>query len=106
LDIGHARVSPSVESQHYAVEDFVSPHHDRVFNAHVYHEERDNRHTPPEKLEDVVDRLHLLNSLPCDWWVLELREEQVLHSTLEVVQQFLDKMQAVQPLDFRGMVLR
>jgi sugar phosphate isomerase/epimerase len=98
LDIGHARASPSVESQHYAVEDFVLPHHDRVFNAHVYHEERDDGHTPPEKLEDVVDRLHLLNSLPCDWWVLELREEQVLHSTLEVVQQFLDKVRNAQPL--------
>lgn len=90
LDIGHARVSPSVQSQHYNFEDFVSPHHERVFNAHIYHEEWENGHLPPRRLDDVVDRLCLLSSLPCDWWVLELREEAALFSTLRVVRQFMD----------------
>lgn len=92
LDIGHARVSPSVESQHFAFEDFVLPHHDRVFNAHVYHEEREDGHLPPEKLDDLIERLNLLRCLPCDWWVLELREENTLLSTLKIVRQFLDAM--------------
>jgi sugar phosphate isomerase/epimerase len=92
LDIGHARVSPSVESQHYAFEDFVLPHYDRVFNAHVYHEEREDGHLPPEKLDDLIERLNLLRCLPCDWWVLELREENTLLSTLKIVRQFLDAM--------------
>jgi sugar phosphate isomerase/epimerase len=90
LDIGHARVSPSVESQHYAFEDFVLPHHDRVLNAHVYHEEREDGHLPPEKLDDLIERLNLLRCLSCDWWVLELREESALLSTLKIVRQFLD----------------
>lgn len=106
LDIGHARVSPSVQSQQYAFEDFVCPHYHRVFNAHIYHEELDEGHTPPAKLEDVLDRLQLVNSLSCDWWVLELREEEALRSTLEVVQQFLNKVPDMQLFHFHGMGLK
>jgi sugar phosphate isomerase/epimerase len=90
LDIGHAQVSPSVLSQHYDFEDFVSPHHERVCNAHVYHEESNDGHTAPRRLDDMLDRLQLLHGLPCDWWVLELREETALLSTLEVVRQFFN----------------
>ena len=92
LDIGHARVSPSVETKHYVYEDFILPHYDRVFNAHVYHEELEEGHLPPEKLDDLRDRLDLLRCLPCDWWVLELREESALLSTLKIVHEFLDSM--------------
>lgn len=104
LDIGHAWVSPSVQNQYYAFEDFVSPHHERVFNAHIYHEEKNNGHTAPEKLEDVMDRLHLLSCLPCDWWVLELREESALFSTFKVVYEFLDSIPIEQPSEYLGMV--
>ena len=89
LDIGHARMSPSVQSQRFDLEDLVTPHHGRVFNAHIYHEERNDRHTAPSSLDDLVDRLHLLTCLPCDWWVLELREEKALLDTLRVVREFL-----------------
>jgi sugar phosphate isomerase/epimerase len=104
LDIGHAHVSPSVQNQHYAVEDFVSPHHDRVCNAHVYHEECDDGHTAPEKLDDMLERLHLLHSLPCDWWVLELRNPNALFSTLEVVRQFFDAVPEGRPAQDLGML--
>lgn len=89
LDIGHARVSHSVESEHYAFEDFVSPHAERVFNAHIYHEEKHDAHLPPQDITDVEERLHLLSGLPCDWWVLELREEKALLATLRVINEFL-----------------
>jgi sugar phosphate isomerase/epimerase len=89
LDIGHARMSPSVQSQLYAFEDFVSPHHHSVINAHVYHEEMDDGHVPPGSLEDIRERLELLSALSCNWWVLELREEKALLATLEVVRGFL-----------------
>jgi sugar phosphate isomerase/epimerase len=89
LDIGHARVSPSVMSQHYELEDFVAPHSERFLNAHVYHEEEEDRHLPPMKVTDIGDRLHLLRKLPlCNWWVLELREEKPLLDTLGVVREF------------------
>ena len=35
FDIGHAHACESVRSHHYALEDFVTPHSDRVFNAHI-----------------------------------------------------------------------
>jgi sugar phosphate isomerase/epimerase len=102
LDIGHAWVSPSVLSQHYDFEDFVSPHHERVCNAHVYHEEKDNEHTAPERLDDVLDRLQLLSCLPCDWWVLELREESALFSTLDVIRKFFDAAPNEHPAQYLG----
>ncbi len=90
LDIGHARVCPSVECQHYTFEDFIFPHEDRVFNAHIYHEERDETHIPPTGVQDLAERLELLLGLPCDWWVLELREEEPLLATRRVIEDFFD----------------
>lgn len=100
LDIGHARVSPSVRSQHYQLEDFVAPHPERFLSAHIYHEEQGTRHLSAVRLTDLEDRLHLLRKLPlCDWWVLELRQEEPLLSTLEMVRHFLDSEPA-QPRTF------
>lgn len=90
LDIGHAKVCSSVESQQYCFEDFVLPHANRIMNAHVYHEERNGRHMPPTKLEEMFEQLILLKCLPCDWWTLELRQEADLFSTLRVIREFLD----------------
>lgn len=92
LDIGHARVSPYVKTQHYDVQDFVNPHPDRFLNAHIYHEEDENQHLPPRNLAQIEDRLAILTELnACDWWVLELREEQALLETLDVVRTFIDE---------------
>ncbi|MFZ5449008.1 MAG: TIM barrel protein [Thermodesulfobacteriota bacterium] len=91
LDVGHARVSPAVASGLFRVRDFVTPHPERFINAHVYHEETEAGHLPPQSLADLQDRLELLLGLPlCNWWVLELREEATLLPTLQVVQEFLN----------------
>jgi hypothetical protein len=91
IDIGHARVSPSIETQHYELEDFVIPHGERFLNAHIYHEEDGDCHIPPTNAEDLQSRLQILQQLPlCDWWVLELREEKDLLNTLHVVDEFLN----------------
>lgn len=90
LDIGHARVSPSVRSRHYDLEDFVAPHPERILNAHIYHEEDGHGHHPPGTAAEIAPRLEMLRRLPsCDWWVLELREEQALLQTLRVVRAVL-----------------
>jgi hypothetical protein len=90
LDIGHARVSPSVATQHYTVEDFVGPQPGRVLNAHIYHEEDEAGHIPPDNCRDLEHRLRILAGLPaCDWWVLELRQRHPLLQTLALVRQFL-----------------
>lgn len=91
LDIGHALGSPSIATQGYEIEDFVTPHPHRFLNAHIYHEETEDGHTPARAVEDVEDRLCLLERLHCcDWWVLELREERALLETLATVREFLD----------------
>ncbi len=90
IDIGHARVSPTVESRQFAFEDFIRPHGRRILNAHVYHEERDDTHIPPKEVEDLRYRLDLLSRIPCTWWVLELREINALMATLRVVREYLE----------------
>jgi sugar phosphate isomerase/epimerase len=90
FDMGHAQVSPSVTTQRYRVDDFLSPHADRFLNAHIYHTENGGRHLSPASLGDVAERLGLIRRLPhCDWWVLELREEKALLETLGCVREFL-----------------
>jgi len=89
LDIGHAKVSPYVTSQHYDLEDFVGPQPDRFLNAHVYNVENSEGHLAPASLSDMESRLSLLRSLPlCDWWVLELHREEPLLQTLRVAREF------------------
>jgi len=94
LDIGHAQVCPSVASQQFTVEDFILPHPERILNAHVYDIENSNGHLPPRRLKDILPRLDLLSRLPlCDWWVLELREETALQTTLAVVKEYRAQQQ-------------
>lgn len=97
LDVGHAYVSPSVQSHEYRVKDFVAPHPERFLNAHVYHrEDPEAGHVAPQELIEIEDRLRLLQRLPlCDWWVLELRQEEPLLSTLAVVREFLGSEETI-----------
>ena len=92
FDIGHAYACEAVRSQHYAIEDFVTPHSDRVFSAHVYHEEVSGfGHRPPEKLEDIRDRLVLLQEIGCDWWVIEIKEVEGLLRTKRIIEDYLQE---------------
>jgi sugar phosphate isomerase/epimerase len=90
LDIGHAHVCEAVASQLYGVEDFVSPHPERIFNAHVYHTEVPGQgHLPPETPQDIEDRLALLQDVGCDWWVIEIREPDGLLRTKKMIDAWL-----------------
>ncbi len=90
FDIGHAHACESVRSHHYSAEDFVTPHSDRVLNAHVYHTEISGvGHLPPDRLEDIEGRLNILRDIGCDWWVLEVRETDGLLQTIKVVDEYL-----------------
>ena len=94
LDIGHAQVCPSVASQQFTIEDFIHPQPERILNAHVYDVETHDGHVPPRCLENIRDRLDLLGILPlCDWWVLELREEQALQTSLKVIKEYFTQKQ-------------
>jgi sugar phosphate isomerase/epimerase len=92
LDIGHAHACEAIRSQHYTTEDFVSPHADRVFNAHVYHTEIPGvGHLPPENLADIRDRLEILQQIGCPWWTLEVKDVEGLLKTKSVVETFLNR---------------
>ncbi len=92
FDIGHAHACESVQSRRYAVEDFVAPHFDRTFNAHIYHTEISGvGHIPPDRLEDIKDRLAILENISCMWWVLEVREFDGLLQTKKVIDEYLEK---------------
>jgi sugar phosphate isomerase/epimerase len=90
FDIGHAYVCESVMSQHYALQDFVAPHADRVFNAHIYHTETSGLgHTAPKVLGDIQDRLSLLLEIGCGWWVIEIPQQDELLQTKSMVDDYL-----------------
>lgn len=93
LDIGHARVCQAVQCRSFELEDFVMPNPERVFNAHIYHEEIDDKHVAPECVDNLRSRLDLLRELSCNWWVLELREEAPLMKTLKIVRQYLESLE-------------
>lgn len=89
VDIGHAHACESVRSQAYGVRDFISPHAEKVINAHIYHYEvPDVGHIPPARLEDIAGRLDLLMQTPCRWWVLEIRVADALLRTREIVETY------------------
>jgi sugar phosphate isomerase/epimerase len=94
LDIGHAQVCPSVASKQFTIEDFIQPQPERICNAHVYDVETRDGHVPPRNLENIRGRLDLLGSLPlCDWWVMELREEEALNQTLKIIREYFSQRQ-------------
>jgi sugar phosphate isomerase/epimerase len=90
FDIGHAHASESISSRHYDIEDFVTPHADLVFNAHVYHTEAPGQgHMPPERIEEIEGRLELLLNVGCSWWVLEVRETDGLLGMKKMIDSYL-----------------
>jgi len=98
FDVGHAYICESVQSHYYAIEDFVTPHADRVYNAHVYHTEIAGLgHIPPNHLDEVVDRLALLGEIGCLWWVLEVREQDGLLRTKTIVDDYLTRNKDSEP---------
>lgn len=102
LDIGHAFVSEVVQTCMYRFEDFVSPHPEKVHNAHIYHEEWPGQgHVPPSCMADIQSRLQVLVSTGCPWWVMEVREEQGMLQTRHIVEEFLQG-RGMHLLEYRG----
>jgi sugar phosphate isomerase/epimerase len=98
FDIGHAFECEAVRSRQYAIEDFVIPHADRVLNAHIYHRELEGiGHKPPERLKDVKDRLALVSSIGCGWWVLEIKDAEGLLQTKRIVESYLGDADLSEP---------
>jgi sugar phosphate isomerase/epimerase len=90
FDIGHAHRCESVQSLHFAIDDFITPHQDRIVNAHIYHTEViDRGHIAPDRVDDIADRLDLLKNVDCRWWVIEMRDRDSLLQTAKIIRQYL-----------------
>jgi len=90
FDLGHAFSCRAVKSGEFSVEDFLTPHPERLTGAHIYHEEIEGTgHLPPQSLEDISSRLDLLCRLGCPWWNLELHNPDELIQTLDIVRGYL-----------------
>lgn len=97
FDVGHAYVCESVVSHQYDMEDFVTPHVERVYNAHLYHEEIPGvGHTPPEHIEDMEKRLSLLTEIHCPWWVIEIHEPEGLLRTKAIIDSYLENLTSLE----------
>jgi sugar phosphate isomerase/epimerase len=93
LDIGHAHACESVQSKQYTFEDFIAPHPEKVFNAHIYHTEiPDQGHITPKIVGDIAERLSLLRDIDCNWWVLEIRQKEGLLKTRKIVDEYLTRI--------------
>ena len=92
FDIGHALACESVSNQYFSPEDFVSPHPDRVHNAHIYHTEISGLgHVAPDGIEDIKERLDILCQTGCSWWVIEIKETQKLLWTKQIIDDYIEK---------------
>ncbi|MGD9212855.1 MAG: TIM barrel protein, partial [Desulfobacteraceae bacterium] len=93
FDIGHAHACESVYSLHYDAKDFVTPHDENVYNAHIYHTEIPViGHVPPQHVNDIRSRLDLLMDIGCRFWTLEIREKEGLIQTKNVIDDYLDEI--------------
>jgi sugar phosphate isomerase/epimerase len=91
FDIGHAQACEAVTSQQFDAEDFVTPHANRVFNAHVYNTEIPGvGHMPPRQLDDIKSRLDLLKRIDCSWWTLEIRDVEGLLQTKQIISAYFE----------------
>lgn len=92
FDIGHAWSCESVRSRQFSVEDFVTPHPEKVVGAHVYDKEIEGEgHLPPRNLARISSRLDLLCDIGCSWWTLELHDPVSLMQARAVVKEYLEE---------------
>ena len=91
FDIGQAHACETINSQYYTAEDFVTPHPDRVLNAHIYHTEIAGAgHVHPDRIEDIEKRLNILQKTVCNWWVIELSDVEKLIQTKKLIDVYLN----------------
>ncbi len=90
FDIGHAHACEVINSQYYTAEDFITPHADRVLNAHIYHTEIAGAgHIHPDRIQDIDQRLDILQKTACNWWVIELNNIEKLIQTKNLLDIYL-----------------
>ena len=92
IDIGHAHAIRNLHPQVNIYNEYVLPHRERIFNAHIYNTELEGfGHLPPENLADISSRLDLLGLAgSCDWWVIELMGPGEVLRTRDLLRSYID----------------
>jgi len=91
FDIGHAYVCSTGDGGGGMYNQYIFPHRHRIMNAHIYHTESTGRgHIAPRSLDDIYERLELLQSAQnCTWWVIELQDPADVLLTRDLVRSYL-----------------
>lgn len=90
FDIGHAHAYRKNQPGKDLYKQYILPHRERVFNAHIYHTEiLQFGHVAPKSLEQIVDRLELLQlATSCGWWVIELTNPEEILNTRDFLSNY------------------
>ncbi len=101
VDFGHALAAEPGGGPE-AFREFVSAFPERVANSHIYHREvPGSGHTPPNVLDDILERLHLLKTeTDCRWWTIELHEPNDILHTRRIIVDYLNRSSS--PKNFSG----
>lgn len=90
FDIGHANSSPRARKEKISPVQFLKTVSSQAVNAHIYETEDDqSRHIAPENLSVIGPVLRELLEANCNWWVIELEDEQEAQRTKALLQSFL-----------------
>lgn len=89
FDIGHAFSSPQANNGGISCSKFIRMIAPKIVNAHIY-EAESTSHLPPQNLKIIGPALSELLKTQCDWWVIELGEEQWIKHTRNLLDTFFD----------------
>lgn len=92
IDLGHAHAVKGRGYGEQIYDRYLFPNCDRLLNAHIYHTDMKGvGHVAPDCLWEIFIRLKTLSQLPrCDWWVIELQDQQDILRTRSYLLSFLD----------------
>ena len=97
FDLGHANSSPWVINNQGSNVQFLRSIAPYIINAHVYEIEKIGEktlqayHVAPNNLDLLRPLLLELIGTKCDWWVIELKVQDLVDHTLSLLRSFLDK---------------
>ncbi|MHB0976103.1 MAG: sugar phosphate isomerase/epimerase family protein [Candidatus Aquicultorales bacterium] len=93
IDVGHTEFRREQDAG-ITCDLYVTPHAERLFNAHIYHREISGMgHLAPANIDELSDRLDVLLTAPsCDWWVIELAGAEETVATKKMLAEYLDTL--------------
>lgn len=95
VDIGHIAASDVVRNDKITEVEYISQISEYIESAHIYNiEDFDEKvngyvHFPPKKEKDIAERVVELMKSPCNWFLIELGDEEHILRTKEMLKKLL-----------------